>query len=49
MEELVKWMISDNLASMQAGIEFFIFLLKKTPYVRHNSETAFHKLAKLLL
>ena len=49
MEELVKWMVGDSVAAMTAGIEFFIHLLKRTPYNHHVSEHPFHRLAKLLL
>ena len=49
MEELVRWMVGDSLPAMTAGVEFFIHLLRKTPYNRHTADLPFHKLAKLLL
>lgn len=46
---MLKWMSSDELPVMEAGIEFFVFLLKQTAYNRSNSDLPLHRLAPLLL
>lgn len=35
--ELLNWVSSDESAIVEAGIEFFIFILKETPYNKPNT------------
>ena len=47
--ELLNWVSSDESAIVEAGIEFFIFILKETPYNKPNTELPLHKMAAPLL
>ena len=45
----MKWSGSDDVAIMHAGIEFFLHLLKETPYTQSNADLPLYRLAPLLL
>ena len=49
LSELMRWAETEELPIMLAGIEFFLYLHRETPYTRSNCDSYLYKLSPSLL